>query len=274
MLKIRGKRYLWAMSIILVVCLLFSATEMVAEENSGDVQVVETAELLQYDDSDRIFKGDSLGSSAQSIASTSEVSETLDVIVTDLGQEKEEIRRAEEEAARKAEEERLRLEAEAEAERLRQEMENQVQPVDEVTAEGRVTYSGDGSCGQFKSYMDKDCITARGSLEYSLKESATLNENGVACVDGRMLIAIGTGHGVSVGENIDVYLTSGKVLHCKMGDTKSNRDTGPDNIVHASDRSIIEFIVETSCMNRKAKQMGDMSYAGYEGGIVKVVKVD
>ena len=88
-----------------------------------------------------------------------------------------------------------------------------------------------------------------------------------------MLIAVGTGHNAPVGTNLDVYLTSGKVIKCKVGDIKQNRHTDATNKICSSNGSIIEFLVETSCMNKKAKQMGDMSYAGYEGGVTKIVKV-
>lgn len=145
------------------------------------------------------------------------------------------------------------------------------EPVEESS--GTVTYTGDGSKGAFKAYMDKDAITAKGSPQYKLKSQCTLNEQGVACVDGRMLVAVGTGHDAPVGSNIDVYLTTGKVLKCKVGDIKQNRHTDASNKICSGNGSIIEFLVETSCMNSKAKQMGDMSYAGYEGGITKIVKV-
>ena len=142
-----------------------------------------------------------------------------------------------------------------------------------TTSEGVVTYTGDGSQGKFKAYMDKDAITAKSSPQYKLKEQATIDSNGIACVDGRMLIAVGTGHNAPVGTNLDVTLTDGTVLKCKVGDIKQNRHTDATNKICSGNGSIIEFLVETSCMNTKAKQMGDVSYAGYFGGITKIVKV-
>lgn len=144
----------------------------------------------------------------------------------------------------------------------------------DTTSGGVVTYTGDGSQGKFKAYMDKDAITAKSSPQYKLKEQATIDSNGIACVDGRMLIAVGTGHNAPVGTNLDVTLTDGTVLKCKVGDIKQNRHTDATNKVCTGNGSIIEFLVETSCMNTKAKQMGDVSYAGYFGGITKIVKVD
>ena len=143
----------------------------------------------------------------------------------------------------------------------------------DTTSGGVVTYTGDGSQGKFKAYMDKDAITAKSSPQYKLKEQATIDSNGIACVDGRMLIAVGTGHNAPVGTNLDVTLTDGTVLKCKVGDIKQNRHTDATNKVCTGNGSIIEFLVETSCMNTKAKQMGDISYAGYFGGITKIVKV-
>lgn len=145
--------------------------------------------------------------------------------------------------------------------------------VDTTSGGGVVTYTGDGSQGKFKAYMDKDAITAKSSPQYKLKEQATIDSNGIACVDGRMLIAVGTGHNAPVGTNLDVTLTDGTVLKCKVGDIKQNRHTDASNKVCTGNGSIIEFLVETSCMNTKAKQMGDISYAGYFGGITKIVRV-
>lgn len=152
--------------------------------------------------------------------------------------------------------------------------------VDEVTnteiSSGNrvVTYTGNGSQGKFKAYMDKDAITMKSSPQYKLKEQATIDENGIACVDGRMLVAVGNGHNAPVGTNIDVTLADGTVLKCKVGDIKQNRHTDSTNKICISNGSIIEFLVETSVMNTKAKQMGDMSYAGYHGGIIKVERID
>ena len=131
---------------------------------------------------------------------------------------------------------------------------------------GHVTYLGDGTQGKFKSYMDKDAITMVSSPQYKLKEQAYLDDNGLACVDGRNL--------VDIGENIDIVLSSGKIFHAKVGDMKARRDTDANEIVCVWDNSIVEFLVDTPYLNKDAKRMGDVSYAGYEGGIVAVIKID
>lgn len=223
-----------------------------AEVNECNSKIVDNSE-------DSKMTLDSLSSIDRSNLSDFEKREVINPVIKDNGQEpvEEPVEEIEEAVSEEIEDDYSEIESS-----------------DSYSSDGIVTYSGDGSYGKFKSYMDKDAITAYGSLEYKQKEAAYIDENGVACLDGRMLIAVGTGHNAPVGSNLDVYLSSGKVLKCKVGDTKANRDTRADNIVHASDGSIIEFLVETSQMNRKARQMGDMSYAGMEGGIVKVVKVD
>lgn len=122
-----------------------------------------------------------------------------------------------------------------------------------------------------KSYMDWRCITSVSSPQYKLQRKASTASNGIRTVNGRYCVALGSYYTSKIGKYVDLVLSNGKVIKCVIGDQKADRDTNSQNAI-GHDGSAAEFIVTTSALSHKTRQMGDVGYA-HRGWTSKVVKV-
>lgn len=123
----------------------------------------------------------------------------------------------------------------------------------------------------FKSYMDYKAITATNSKQYKLQTNCITNGEGLRTYNGYYTVAVGSGFGATVGDYIDVKLSTGALLHCIIGDMKQDGHTGSDNIQVTHNGNIVEFIVDITALNRKARMSGDISsIPGFEGDVVSV----
>lgn len=129
--------------------------------------------------------------------------------------------------------------------------------------------------GCFKSYMDAKMITDRSSRQFSMKSQYHLDKTGVWMIGDRYCAAIGQYYSKHAGIKFDVILKNKKgklhTLKCISGDEKARKDTIMDDRVH-SDGSMLEFIVNISSLSRKARRMGNISYAGkqFSGAVYKI----
>lgn len=126
----------------------------------------------------------------------------------------------------------------------------------------------------FKSFMPYNAITDRTSRQWALQQVATTNEDGVRCIDGLPMIAIGTGWGPWVGDKVLVVCENGNSFLAIVGDIKANAHTDAENKTTTANGCRCEFIVDLSKLNDHTKQLGNMvtfdEYAGYVVSIVKV----
>lgn len=113
-----------------------------------------------------------------------------------------------------------------------------------------------------KTYMDYRKITSTGTYEYKLQNTVayTNDDDGIRMINGRYCIAIGTAFGTRIGQYIDLVLENGTVIHCVMGDTKSDAHTDPEHVFTVASGCCSEFIVETEKLNGVARS-GDISNA-------------
>ena len=137
------------------------------------------------------------------------------------------------------------------------------------------TYSSPSS-NSFKSFEDADCITDSTKLAHGrLKRKYHLDyRSGVWMVGNRYCIAVGSYYTKNIGVKIDLVLShKGKkhILKCITADSKADKDTVKNHRVH-KDGSVVEFVVKTSALPKKALLRGDVSYAGkqFKGKIVKI----
>ena len=137
------------------------------------------------------------------------------------------------------------------------------------------TYSSPSS-NSFKSFEDADCITDSKKLAHGrLKRKYHLDyHSGVWMVGNRYCIAVGSYYTNKVGVKINLVLShNGRkhTLKCITADSKADKDTIKNHRIH-KDGSVAEFIVKTSALPKKARLMGDVSYAGnqFKGKIVKI----
>lgn len=123
----------------------------------------------------------------------------------------------------------------------------------------------------FKAYMGYKAITNKASIQYALSEASTTDSKGLRTFCDRYCVAVGTGLNAPLGSCIDVILSTGVVLHCLVGDIKSDKHTDPTHIMGAN-TNIIEFIVDTANLDKTAKRAGDISYIpGFEGSVYAVI---
>ena len=109
--------------------------------------------------------------------------------------------------------------------------------------------------------MDYRTITSTGTYEYKLQNTAAYtNDDGIRMINGRYCIAVGTAFGTRIGQYIDLVLENGTVIHCIMGDTKSDEHTDSEHVFTVASGCCSEFIVETEKLNGVAKS-GDVSNA-------------
>ena len=130
------------------------------------------------------------------------------------------------------------------------------------------------SNSSFKTFMSYKAITSRNSKQYKLQEKCVTDENGLRTYNGRYTIALGNYFGISVGDYVDVELSTGVVLNCVVGDVKQNRHTNGSNMQVAHNGNIVEFIVGPG-LPQSVKSSGDVSKLdGFEGYIKTITVYD
>ncbi len=135
----------------------------------------------------------------------------------------------------------------------------------------------------FKSYMDYRCITNTSSPQYRY-----ISRWGWSDWDGFMrcdaerdlgiesdyyLIAMGSYYGTEIGTKYRITTDTGNVFYGVLADCKANCDT---NITHqySHNNDVIEFIVDSSCLDRNVKLFGSANvYMPLNGKIVSVEKI-
>lgn len=126
--------------------------------------------------------------------------------------------------------------------------------------------------GSFKSYMDYKTITSRSSKQYKIQELAYTDNYGLRRFDIYFIVATGSYYG-DVGDLLKIELDTGEYFLAIKGDMKADIHTDKNNQI-AHDGSVVEFIVDSSKLDKMAKRMGNISYiSGFEGCVVNIEKV-
>lgn len=127
----------------------------------------------------------------------------------------------------------------------------------------------------FKSYMPYTAITNKASKQYKLQQQAYTDKNGLRCIDGRPMVAVGTGWGLSVGDMALVTCENGNSFEVIIGDIKADVDTNSDNKTTTSNNCRCEFIVDMGELNSTVKRSGNMAvFEEYNGYVINVQKID
>lgn len=123
--------------------------------------------------------------------------------------------------------------------------------------------------GTFKPYTDYRCLTAKASKQYCLQQKAYTDNQGLRRLNGYYMVAIGKGWNIGVGRTCEITLSSGQKVYCVVSDVKQNRHTDHTNRYDYKG-GVLEFIVDTKSLPKRIKKMGDISYLGFYGNVVKV----
>lgn len=126
----------------------------------------------------------------------------------------------------------------------------------------------------FKSFMPYTAITNKNSKQWKMQKSATTDENGIRCAEGRPMVAVGTGWGVNVGDVVLITCENGNSFEAVIGDIKDDSDTKSDNKTTASNNCRCEFIVDMDNLNSTIRLSGNVAaLEQYNGYVVNVQKI-
>ena len=121
----------------------------------------------------------------------------------------------------------------------------------------------------FKAYTDYRCLSAKTSKQYRLQQRAYTDSQGLRRLNGYYMIAIGKGWNVPVGHTCEITLSGGQRVYCVVSDVKQNRHTDTTNKYDCKG-GVLEFIVDSRVLPKQVKKLGNISYLGFYGSVVKV----
>ena len=122
----------------------------------------------------------------------------------------------------------------------------------------------------FKSFMSYKAITNRNTRQWEMRQAARTDSTGLRRYNGFIKIAIGTGWGYNVGDEVEVYLSSGIMFTAVVGDIKADKHTDEANKVTTANGCAVEFLICTDTIDPLVLRMGDMSVIGFEGYVVAI----
>lgn len=144
-----------------------------------------------------------------------------------------------------------------------------------TTKKEPVGFAMPGGNTAFKSYMDYRAITNKKSPQYKLQNACWTDDNGLRRYGDDYVIAVGTYYADHVGDRLEITLDSGEEFTAIVGDFKADShtdDTHRYTKMSNGNKNVIEFVVDTKQLPKKARQMGDISYIqGFEGDVADIV---
>lgn len=127
--------------------------------------------------------------------------------------------------------------------------------------------------GSFKAYMSYKTISNVSSKQYKLQQQAYTDEHGFRKVDDAYCIALGSAYGQEIGVRYYIVLDTGLEFIGILSDCKNDIHTDSSNSYVEKNGNIIEYLVDVSKMDGFVRRMGDVSYAGFEGGVVSIERM-
>lgn len=110
-----------------------------------------------------------------------------------------------------------------------------------------------------KSFMSYESITSKSSHQYQLQQNAYTGEYGIRKVYNRYCIAVGSYFTTEIGTYIDLVLQNGIVIPCVLADCKADKDTDNLHMKTIHDQSLVEFVINTKCIDSYVLKTGDIS---------------
>lgn len=128
----------------------------------------------------------------------------------------------------------------------------------------------------FYGYMDYHCITDTNSAQYKFQQNCWTDSQGLRRQYNDYVVALGSYYSTTIGERFLVTLDTGITYTIVIGDCKADCDTNPTNQYTYAGQyiNIIEFIVDTPCLDYSISQSGDIgSYTNLKGNVKEIVKI-
>lgn len=135
----------------------------------------------------------------------------------------------------------------------------------------------------FKTWMDWRCITDKSSPQYGyIRQYGWIDNEGfmrtnaerdLGVTDDYYMIALGSYYGTTIGTKYRITTDNGRVFYGVLCDQKANRHTNSTH-QYASNNDVVEFLVDTRCLNKYVKKMGSANvYMPLNGNIAKIEKI-
>lgn len=137
----------------------------------------------------------------------------------------------------------------------------------------------------FKTWMSYKAVTNTASPQYKfIRTWGWSDSEGFMRCNGERdfginseyyLVAMGSYYGTTIGTKYRITLDTGKVFYAALADLKANRDTNSTHQYCPGNKDIVEFLVDTSKLNKDVKRMGSANvYMPLNGSIIKIEKMN
>jgi hypothetical protein len=107
-----------------------------------------------------------------------------------------------------------------------------------------------------------------------MQQDAWTGSCGIRYYDGLMMVAIGTGWGFGVGDEIEVLLSSGWSFTAVVGDIKADIHTDATRRFTVHNNCWVEFIVDIDKICRTARRNGSMTSFGFPGWVTEIRRLE
>lgn len=99
---------------------------------------------------------------------------------------------------------------------------------------------------EFKSYMSWTALHPESAQGKFSAQAVADPETAIMTYNGRYLVALGFAYADYVGQEIDIVMESGQIIHAVVGDFKAAEHTDEHNSTHLWDGSVVEFVVSSN----------------------------
>ena len=159
---------------------------------------------------------------------------------------------------------------------------------EELTQSLTVTYTDLGVPNinsSFKTWMSYKAVTKKNSPQYKFIHTwgwvdsegfmRCSGERGLGIDQDYYLIALGSYYGTTIGTKYRITLDTGKVFYGALADCKADLHTDSGNQYVPKNGNMVEFLVDTSILNKDVKRMGSANvYEPLNGNVIKIERMD
>lgn len=123
----------------------------------------------------------------------------------------------------------------------------------------------------FKSWESYK-LFGKKTKQYALQQYCYSSKDGMRMYENRYCVAISSSFKPSIGQYFDLILKNGTIIPCVCADVKSIKHMDQSKIFTTKTQCCSEFIVDSKKLNKKIKQMGDVSYLSktFKSPVVKI----
>ena len=137
----------------------------------------------------------------------------------------------------------------------------------------------------FKTWMSYKAVTNKKSPQYKFIRTygwsdsegfmRCYGESDFGIEQDYYLIALGSYYGTTIGTKYRITLDTGRVFYGALADCKDDKHTNATNQYIPHNGNVVEFLVDTSKLNKDVKRMGNANvYMPLNGRVSKIERMD